>query len=273
MKKVNIMICGFVLLLGTLPTFAQKSLMQSISFGLGTAYYLGDVAQTPEMLKPGGAVAYTRYLTPILAGRLGMFYSGYAASDSAGTNKNRGIQFKSPLWETSAVLMVDLLGKRNAKANNNTFFSPYLYGGIALFSFNPQGKIGDKWYNLQPLGTEGQFILKDKYPKPYKQVQFALPVGLGFQYKFSRQWGLNFDVGFRKTFTDYMDDVSGSYPNKVDLLAFSGPEAVYLSDPTGINEQGKPRGDNQKTDSYIFTHLSLVFYPSRRVCPAFGKKK
>ena len=70
------------------------------------------------------------------------------------------------------------------------------------------------------------------------------------------------EVGFRKTFTDYFDDVSDQYPD-LESLAAQNPLAAKLSDPGGIANAVDRRGSAARDDWYIFSHVTLshLFMP------------
>ncbi len=85
--------------------------------------------------------------------------------------------------------------------------------GIGIFTFNPEARFGgDEWIDLQPLGTEGQWLAdpENRYPEPYELTQFNIPFGGGLRFRLSRRWDMEVEIGWRKTFTDYLDDVADS---------------------------------------------------------------
>ncbi|MEM9987213.1 MAG: hypothetical protein AAF804_19130, partial [Bacteroidota bacterium] len=91
----------------------------------------------------------------------------------------------------------------------------------------------------------------------------------------SDQVDLELETGFRKTFTDYLDDVSGQYvaPEDLDLLT---PLAQQLSDridrvqyPEGAAVVNGIRGDASQTDWYIYTAVRINFILDWVRCPQF----
>lgn len=90
---------------------------------------------------------------------------------------------------------------------------PYAVIGIGAFHFNPQGTdpLNGQWVNLQPLHTEGQGF--GEYPdrQDYKLTQLNIPMGVGVKYFLSENVNLSLEIIHRKTFTDYIDDVSTTY--------------------------------------------------------------
>ena len=111
-------------------------------------------------------------------------------------------------------------------ARNRFPLNPYIFLGVAAFHHNPQAKAPEfdlsctplpeagKWVNLQPLGTEGQYVAGGN---PYSLIQLAIPLGLGVKVRLPDNLDFNFEIGFRQLFTDYIDDVGGPYPNLAEL--------------------------------------------------------
>lgn len=160
----------------------------------------------------------------------------------------RNLHFRNDIKELSLEFMLDLGWHHRTFASRRRFI-PYLFGGVAVFHHNPKAKVpetdalhyalGDEqsiqendqryggvspgeWIDLQPIGTEGQH-LQGKEIKPYKKWNLAIPMGFGLRYRISRHYDFAFEIGYRKLFTDYLDDVSGNYVNPDDFG--EGPEA------------------------------------------------
>jgi hypothetical protein len=160
-----------------------------------------------------------------------------------------------------------LLGEFNVFNLYNIKWTPYFFGGVAVFKFNPYtfDENNEKTY-LQPLSTEGQGI-EGYSVKPYKLTQLSLPFGGGIKYAFSDRVRLGVELGIRKTFTDYLDDVSTNYAGEDDLLAARGAQAValaYRGDEVSNGnpdypEKGAMRGGAENLDLYYFTGLHLTF--------------
>ena len=140
--------------------------------------------------------------------------------------------------------------------------NPYIFTGVSVFHINPKAKLNGTWYDLQPLGTEGQGI--DPSQKPYSLWQFSIPIGIGFKYAFDKQWGIGLEYGIRKTFTDYIDDVSTNYY----VPDANGPIAVGLANrtgelgPFGHKEWVRPgdqRGQPLYKDSYMFLMINVNY--------------
>lgn len=144
-------------------------------------------------------------------------------------------------------------------------FSPYVMLGINGFTFNPQTFYDGKWQNLAELGTEGQF-LEGSSVSPYKTFQVAVPMGIGVDLAVSEYNKVGLEFGLRKTFTDYLDDVSGVYPDLDELKAHHPTAAAlsyrtdeYLEDYTNFNPEGGIRGNPNNKDLYFFAGINFTF--------------
>jgi hypothetical protein len=153
--------------------------------------------------------------------------------------------------------------------------NPYIFTGASVFHFNPKAQLDGTWYDLQPLGTEGQFITGGGYEKPYKLFQVAVPVGFGIAVQLNKKLRLKADFCHRFLFTDYLDDVSTVYPDLESLSATPGGDiAVALS---SRRKDGKypnansPRGSAKYKDAYTTFGLTLVYNPGIAHCPATFK--
>ena len=175
----------------------------------------------------------------------------------------RNLHFESAISEFSIVgeyYLFNLYERR---------FSPYGFVGLGIFHFEPYTYdfVGTKVF-LKPLSTEGQGIYPDK--KPYSLWQPTIPFGGGVKFAISENLRIGFEIGIRKTFTDYLDDVSTSYPDQNDLLAARGQTAVdfsYRSDEVPGGNAAFPtkatqRGGAEQKDMYYFTGLNIMFRPS-----------
>ena len=175
----------------------------------------------------------------------------------------RNLHFESALSEFSIVgeyYFFNLYERR---------FSPYGFVGLGIFHFNPYAYDSlERKVFLKPLSTEGQGIYPDK--KPYSLWQPTIPFGGGVKFAISENLRIGFEIGLRKTFTDYLDDVSTSYPDQNDLLAARGQTAVdfsYRSDEIPGGDPAFPtkatqRGGATQKDMYYFTGLNISFRPS-----------
>lgn len=195
--------------------------------------------------------------------RAGLTYAKVAGDDKYNQKEYlrlRNLNFESSIIELSAI------GEFHTFDLNTSKWSPYVFAGLALYHFDPYTfDSADHKVYLQPLTTEGQGL--PQYSKPYALTQLAIPFGAGLKFKLTERFILGAEIGLRKLFTDYLDDVSTNYAAAADLLEARGQQAVdlaYRSDelPGGnpnYPEKGTQRGGSGLKDWYYFTGLHLSF--------------
>jgi opacity protein-like surface antigen len=265
---------------------------QHFELGLmgGASNYQGDLVTNKSMIKETHAAfgGFARYnLNDWVAAKFNLTYGKISGNDSKTQNTERNLSFRSNILEFGLTGEFNILGFQ--PYNLERVFSPYIFAGVAMFKFNPQAELDGQWYKLQPLGTEGQGT--SEYPDRdyYKLTQFSIPVGIGLKYALNDLWTLGFELGARKTFTDYLDDVSTSYIDQEVLLNSRGSYGEIAAALADRNLTGTPypagrnRGDSSGnkdwysiagiTISYNFLDNGLVGSRGRRKgrmgCPTF----
>lgn len=231
---------------------AQKTL----EFGLfgGGAYYLGDMNPGFHFLmaKPAYGLVARYNLDTRWAVKLSAMQGEVAGDDrKTGAVENRELYFNSQITDISAVVEFNFFNYWTGSTRN--FVAPYIFGGLGLFMFNPQA---DGVF-LRDLGTEGQNVGFDGR-SPYQTTQLAIPFGLGFKYSLNTRLGVAVEWGLRKTFTDYIDDVSTTYYLDGESINPSKP-AEYYSDPTMDHQPYIARGNASTMDWYAFFGLSITY--------------
>ncbi len=246
-------------------TIASISFSQKLNLNLflGTSNYEGDLQAnfftfTQPGLAVGGGLSYQLSERIFLRG--GITSAKVAADDKKNPKvSSRNLNFKSSIQEFHLGLEYYLFNIDDTK------FSPYIFGGLAVYHFNPYTKdtAGTKYF-LQPLSTEGQGFYLDR--KPYNLTQLAIPFGGGIKYAVSDNIKIGFEFGMRKLFTDYLDDVSTSYVDPNLLLTNRGTKALELAFRSGeiSNSEtypvnGAKRGEPKNKDWYYFTGINLSY--------------
>jgi hypothetical protein len=266
-----------------------KAYRYEFSFGIGASNFLGDLgganqvgthfARDLELSQTRFAFAAgLRYkLSPRFCITPHLTYGKVAGDDKLTLEffrHQRNLNFKSNILEFNTNLEFFFLKEqmghryklRGVRGQRGYEFAGYAFVGIGLFHFNPKGEYEGTWYDLQPLGTEGQGLVPSR--QKYKRIQLCIPVGIGFKYAIDRRWGIALEYGLRYTFTDYIDDVSKTYYSQADLLQYRGPIAAALSDKspasyTNNNPEttnaGEQRGDPTHRDAYMFAIISVNY--------------
>ncbi len=213
-------------------------------------------------------------------------YGKISADDKNNTEPSliaRNLNFTSAITELSVVGQLYLFNSYKSRIN------PYVMAGIAVFRHNPYtfDAQGEKFF-LKPLGTEGQGLSRYPDKSPYSLTQFAFPFGGGIKFAVTEAISIGWEIGARKTFTDYLDDVSGTYADQAALLAGRGPKAVELAFRTpeitlfaaapammtGSTSPAlpSPTGLSRTTNSRTTVSL-LLQQPVLRVCSEIPPKK
>jgi hypothetical protein len=256
---------------------AQELYRSELGVFLGGSYYLGDLNPNKHFLqtKIAGGIVYRYNITPRWAFKTSALIGGLEASDAKSkANVDRNLSFRSYIFDFSTQIEFNFL--QYILGDKRHFISPYIFVGASVFNFNPQAKLEGTWYSLHSLGTEGQGTTITDASKPYSLTSIAIPFGLGVKISPSRFLSLGLEWGIRKTFSDYIDDVSNVYPDPVVLAAENGATAAALSDQSLPVESrgthsGLERGNPNTKDWYVFTGLTVCFRIKSRAskCSAY----
>lgn len=265
-----------------------------VGITLGASNYYGDLAPfiaLNETHPMGGIICrfnYSDFLTlrgNALFGQISGDDKNYSGD---AMRYKRNLNFKSNIIEFSGTLEWNILGFGETQRTNPG--SPFLFIGLGVYKFNPMtqfkyinglydpaeygdlSKYDGQWIELQPLSTEGQETTKYNDRKRYSLTQVSVPIGVGYKKQFNEIWAWGIELGLRKTFTDYLDDISTTYVDPQittgantglsSALADRTPELgdINLTNDYGTNETlGANRGDvNYNKDWYMFFNFTLT---------------
>ena len=242
---------------------------------VGLSHYFGDINPNFGLDRLGfGAGVIGRYnfnnrISVRISGNYGRV-SGYDSDSNNQFQLARNLSFRSDIIEGIAQMEFNFLPYIHGSGDQ--FFTPYLFGGLGFTHFTSKADFNDEWVPLQPLGTEGQPIGGE-----YNKGVMSLVFGAGLKLDISHVWSLNFELSARSLFTDYLDDVSKTYPNPIEIQALRGDLAAMLSDRSGevvaepIGEQGRQRGTRSTNDGYAFLSIGLVYYIGELQCPPISR--
>lgn len=258
----------------------QTSAQYSKDFGgkLGAALFLGDIGSSGtfgvdlNQMRYHVGGSFRNFFSPNFAIQAGLNYGQVRGSDEnskSDPNYSRNLSFKNDIIELSARAEWHFLVIRDV-GRTYTYrldFNMYAFGGIGAFYNNPKALLNGNWVALQPLETEGV---------SYSKIQPVVPVGIGFHFKLNKHHLIGWEFGLRKTFTDYVDDVSSRYVHhteftdptalalqdrSVELEGSGDPRFIgsenysYGSDPVGT----APRGNSDGQDWYAFTGVTYSY--------------
>lgn len=231
----------------------------------GFSNYFGDLqskAYTTQQSHAALGAGIQYDLTGHLSLLTNITYGRVGAADSYNEQpdlKARNLSFQSQLFEWN------VLGEYNLFDLNDHKFTPYIFAGLAIYHFNPYAYDSNgRRVDLKPLSTEGEGLTQYPDRKPYALTQLAIPFGGGVKFRVSDHVVLAYEIGLRKLFTDYLDDVSSRYVDPAILLNAKGPEAVQMA-YRGNQIKGGPdyppagtvRGNPGHKDWYYFSGLRV----------------
>ncbi len=261
-----------LILLFCFSGYLAVSQSSEVGLLLGTATYKGELNNSlfnPKLIKPAAGVLYRKNINSHWAHRLGVSYGRVYADDALSDDeyrKRRNLSFRSSIWDFHYYLEFNFLPYQIA--NKNTFFAPFVFAGLNGYIFNPQAEYNGQWYNLQPLGTEGQGTSAYSDRKKYNRLQVAIPFGGGVKFRISRRFGLTVEAAAHRLFTDYLDDVSTTYADKDLLETASGEISAILSDRSldgqALNNTDRQRGNASDNDWYMFTGITINYSLSKK---------
>lgn len=258
MKFIFVVIASFIFF--HFPVSAQNF---QLDLYAGTSNYRGDLQDQAFLFSQshlGGGIGLSYRVTANFYLRTALILGRVSASDKYGKNQVRNLNFTSNITEGNleVVYFINPLVAHS--------FSPYVFAGLSVYHFNPYtyDTTGKKYY-LKPLSTEGEGFLPGV--KNYNLTQMGIPIGAGVKLSLSDNISVGVEIGIRKLFTDYLDDVSTKYVDESLLLANRGPEAVELAYrgnelKNGILQYppaGQKRGSPKAKDMYYFTLATLSF--------------
>ncbi len=211
-------------------TYAQQMLGQrsEVGFGIGTFNYTGDLVRTYNLAfsKPAGTVFYRSNISNVISVRTSITAGKIGASDTRkpidAFATARAASFNLFLLEAGASFEYHFLDWRDSKRKLR--FTPYLFAGAALFGIS----------GVQQKNAE------------YSNVQMAIPFGGGMKYVINPKYYVAFEFGMRKTFFDYLDNISDG-------------------DPSFKNYQ---YGNTFDYDNYFFTGITLTYTFYDIPCPS-----
>ncbi|GAB5416468.1 MAG: DUF6089 family protein [Crocinitomicaceae bacterium] len=243
--------------------YATGASRSELGVMVGGTYYIGDINRFMPYRNThlSGGLIYRFNLHPRAALRANFLYGKLSGEDSDSNldqQIQRNLSFNTTIWELAGGIEFNYFPFQIG--NDRYRGTAYLLAEIGLFRMNPKaiGSNGNE-VDLQPLGTEGQGTsLSDR--NPYNLTQLTIPLGLGVKLSIGEKASLNFEVGLRKTFTDYIDDIgSDSYVDPDLLAAENGPLSAEMSNMSLNNERFGRRGDASTKDWYVFSGVMFTF--------------
>lgn len=225
-------------------------------FGAGTSTYFGELANPNDYVdaRPTINAGLQYYVTNRISIRTEVIWfhlkGNDAEADTDGRIK-RNLSFVSDNFEFNATGQINLFPNA-LRFYQRPRINAYAFAGIGVMYFNPKAKFDGKKYALQPLQTEGV---------DYSRIGLVVPYGLGVRFMIDPFFNVCVELGYRTTFTDYLDDVSTTYLDNATLtgirqtLADRRPE-IGLP----VRPEGSIRGNPKTNDGYALMTVKVEYY-------------
>lgn len=246
--------------LGTVPPQGVITLLG----GAGVAYYMGDLSDGVDFkhlgLGPSLSLGGTYRLTEHVSLRSELRYYQVQADQKYSRNAKNNLSFRTRNPDFYVGAQGDLFPfSRKARVN------PYLFAGVGTTILNPKAKLEGTWYSLPPLTTEGV---------KYTRTPLLVVAGIGATYHLTDRWGVGLELCNNFLNSDYLDDVSGFYPQPD---ALPNDLARQLSDRAPEiggtpNQPGFQRGNPKVKDSYVFLSVKAQYLLTSRYAAQQNKK-
>lgn len=279
LKKSIILLVFFAI--AATSVCAQEGL--EVGGWLGVSNYFGDLNTNLRLnrIRPAGGVGFRYNFNERVAVKLSANMGTVEAYDSDSPNifeRARNLHFRSQVADAGLELDFNFLPYNHGSKDEN--WTPYLFLGLGVNYFNPKAKMDGEWYELRPLGTEGQFKGEEYYT-----VTGGWVYGAGFRIDLSYEWSLNIDISARRLFSDYLDDVSTVYPDADNVQDLRGEFATRFIDRSGelyaqdpdfftrnnlefpIGTEGRQRGNSGDRDTYVYFGVGIYYYFGDLKCP------
>ncbi len=232
---------------------------------VGLSHYYGDLNPTFKISDPGFSAGVTlrRNFNERLCLTLGLDYGRVSGSDNDSFNafeRTRNLDFRSGVFDTNVSLEFNFFPYLHGTEDYD--YTPYLFGGFSIMRFDPMADLNGVTHSLRDLQTEGE---------NYSLVSGAWVYGFGFKWDLNRDYSFNVTLSGRAIFSDYIDDVRGSYSATV-----SDPISVALADRSGdinFGIAGRQRGDGQDKDSVFFLNIGIVRFFGKLHCPPITRRE
>lgn len=180
-------------------------------------------------------------------------------------NFDRALNFQTDIYD--AGLSFVFKPDNNRLLSGNSLIAPYFTLGFGIQTFSVNGDLldanGNRYdYSDPTLIPDGTFEtnlndLGTESPDGYEKTTFYANLGLGVRFRITKSIELFAQSDFKRTNTDYLDDVSGEYRTSYDndFQAYAAKPGTNVVTPENRN-----RGfENGNQDWYIYHGVGIKF--------------
>ncbi len=279
MKKIiPLIVLAIGFSINTTAQMAEYEYVQEGEFGItgGVAHYFGDLNNRAAINRPKIAVGafFRKQFGNYTSLRITGHFAQLGYSDKYSNNEfqqRRNLSFNTNIFEIAA--RGDFNFFKFIPTDPSHAFTPYATVGIGVFSYDPYAFYNGQKVYLRPLHTEGETFYQGR--KEYGTMALCFPIGFGVKYAVTDKMNISFEVAYRFTTTDYIDDVSTTY---IGIDKFPSPNggkslAAILQDRsfetgTPIGIEGRQRGFSKQKDAYAIAEVGISFNITSYRCPS-----
>ena len=193
-----------------LPTRAFAQHTSEVGIGVGATNYKGEIAPQLQWRnsRPALTVFYRRDISVPITLRAGLTAGFLRATDANVRGVNGGVaplqdyrqlSLSGGVGEVSGVVEYNFLDYHRRQDQHRAHFSPYLFGGVALYLANT---------TVQSANA----ALQPDFDRQGSKVGLAIPAGAGVKVALTEHFNLGLEMGVRKTFTDQLDHTGDQNP-------------------------------------------------------------
>lgn len=276
MRKTTPTLKGILLAaaISSLPTLLNAQYFWETGLNLGAANYLGDIGGNELTRRDFVADmkirktninlgAFVRYkINRNFSAQANVSWLRIAGDDKLSSNparNARNLNFRNDIIEATVqgqffFYEVNDLGHTY---RHKDAFRAYVGIGAGAIYHNPKTSYNGEMVALRPLTTEG---------KKYSQFTAVIPASAGFYFVINKNYHIGWNVTWRTTFSDYLDDVSTTYADNSQLPSSLAIELANRTDELPVGSAfgenftpGNKRGDSKHNDSYLSTSIDMSY--------------
>ena len=199
---------------------------------VGASYYMGDINPAKPFamsdLQYGGVVRFNynnRWTFRFDYSRVKV-----KADDKViGWRPERGLNFFAKINDFSLVAEFNFLEYYTGNPKKNV--SPYIFGGVSMFTYTPYCNVQDSIVDLRKYITEEEVSASP--------IGLSIPFGFGVKFSLSRHMAASVEWRMQKTFVDYLDGVATVYPKDASYYGYEEHLVDKQGNPIVVDKQGK----------------------------------
>jgi outer membrane protein OmpA-like peptidoglycan-associated protein len=198
----------------------------------------------------------------------------FEGNNTFNSNQIRGLNVQTDI--TNLAFTFNFYTDNDWLLSQKAWIAPYFSIGAGISRFTPYADLflenGDRYYywydgsirddmptNVNANVIDQDFIFETNLARlqteqvDYNTTTLSFPVGVGLKFRLGDRINLNTEVIGQYTLTDYLDDVSGIYPNNYD-----NPLQAYASLP-GISPWANRGSESKLNDIFGMVGISLHY--------------